>query len=91
MDELEGFYPTPTDWPDGINVLTDRFKKLFPKLQIAIAEFKPSLPLSQQIAFEEAWLTYQDYDQYAPFGSNPNFKENFKYNVDNLLKFAKPT
>jgi hypothetical protein len=77
LNELEGLYPIPTDWPDGANATFDRFQKLFPKLQIAVAEFKFSLPDSHRVAFEKTWLIYrvggdgdgtdkQDYWQYMP-------------------------
>jgi hypothetical protein len=72
--ELEGLYPIPTNWPKDI----DRFlRDKFPKLQIALNEFKPFLTQSQQIAFEKTWFIYrmgengreidkQDYWQYMP-------------------------
>lgn len=36
-------------------------------------------------------INCQCYHHYMPFGDNPNYKENFKHNVDYLLIFAKPT
>jgi len=48
--------------------------------------------------FQKKWIAYynsygddrcESYDHYMPFGTNPNYKEIFKKNVDNLLKYAK--
>jgi hypothetical protein len=99
---LEGLYPIPSGWPqDGI-IVERMLKEKFPRLQTAVAEFGKSLPWYKQKGFNKAWFIYrlgedgreidiQCYHQYMPFGSNPNFKENFKHNVDNLLKFSKLT
>jgi len=79
--ELEGLYPIPTNWPKDI----DRFlRDRFPKLQVAINEFKSYLTEDQQIAFETAWFIYrlgedgrevdkQSYWQYMPFKGSSKF------------------
>lgn len=116
LTELEGLYPIPTNWPTDKMMIDKILKVKFPKLQIAVTEFKPFLPKSQQSAFDKAWLIYrvgkdgreideQCYYDYMPFLSTSvgvglktvtidtteTYKENFKHNVDNLLKYANIT
>ena len=74
----------------------------FTILNAAVSEFRDFLPPSKWDAFDKAWFSFynatgrkidnencQCYHHYMPFGSNPNYKENFKHNVDQLLSFAK--
>jgi hypothetical protein len=100
LTELKGLYPIPSDWPKDINVFDYQLRLAFPKLQIAVANFRPFVPWYWRWAFDRVWFIYrldkngreidkQLYHQYMPFGDNPNYKENFKHNVDKLLSFAK--
>ncbi len=95
LSVLSGVYPLPTTWPDDIN----RFlRDVFPKLQSAVAEFRPFVSFWRRRAFGRAWFKYrcgtgrwvdlQNYFHYMEFGSNPNSKENFRRNVAALLSFA---
>lgn len=100
LAELEGLYPIPSNWPkDGLAIYPIMEKK-FPRLQTAVVEFKKILPWYKKKAFEDAWFRFyngsdreserecQNYNQYIGFSGKP-YKEKFKHNVDNLLKFAK--
>ena len=100
LTELKSLYPIPSDWPNDINAFDQRLRQAFPKLQIAVADFRPFIPWYSRWAFDKAWFIYrlgkggrdidkQLYHRYMPFGDNPNYKENFKHNVDKLLSFAK--
>ncbi|HXE96935.1 MAG TPA: hypothetical protein VN642_11045 [Dongiaceae bacterium] len=115
LTELEGLYPIPTNWPPETMMIDRILKEKFPKLQIAVAEFRPFLSRSEKTAFDEAWSSYrvgedgreinqQDYWQYIPHSgtsvvngkeethdNTETYQDNFKRNVDNLLKFAKHT
>ncbi len=102
LTELKGLYPIPSDWPKDFNVLNYQLRQVFPNLQIAVANFKPFVPWYWRWTFDRAWCIYrlgkngreidrQLYHQYMPFADNPNYKDNFKHNVDNLLKYAKLT
>lgn len=115
LAELEGLYPIPSNWPNE-KILIDRIlREKFPKLQAAVAEFKPFLPQRQHSDFDRVWFIYrmgkggrekdkQDYWQYIPHSgtsvvngkeethdNTETYQDNFKRNVDNLLKFAKHT
>jgi hypothetical protein len=100
LTELKGLYPIPSDWPKDINMLDQRLRQVFPNLQIAVANFRPFVPWYWRWTFDRAWRIYrlgkdgreidrQLYHQYISFSDNPNYKENFKHNVDKLLSYAK--
>ena len=100
LTELRGLYPIPSDWPKDINALDQRLRKVFPNLQIAVANFRPFVPWYWRCTFDRAWRIYrlgkagreidrQMYQQYMAFQDNSNCKENFKHNVDKLLSYAK--
>jgi hypothetical protein len=100
LTELKGLYPIPSDWPKDINMLDQRLRQVFPSLQIAVANFKPFVPWYWRWIFDRAWRIYrlgkdgreidrQLYHQYMSFSDNPNYKDNFKHNVDKLLSYAK--
>lgn len=59
LAELEGLYPNPTNWPSQKMMIDKILRDKLPKLQIAVAEFKPFLSTSRQVAFEEAWFVYR--------------------------------
>lgn len=78
LTELEGLYPVPTKWPTEKMMIDRILKEKFPKLQIAVAEFREFLPRSQQSDFDKAWFIYrlgkdgreidkQCYYDYMPF------------------------
>ncbi len=102
--ELEGLYPTPAKWPsrdiDIIKILKDKF----PKLEIAVTEFGRHLGWFKRKRFNHAWQEYnKDYFQYVPMqgqsysygkliethDTTKTYHDNFRKNVDALLKFAK--
>lgn len=101
LNILAGIYPFPSNWPKGINQTDTVFRDIFPKMQIAVEAFKRFLPWYKRPFFDHAWGRFRNaygreqdiqcYHHYMAFESNPNYKENFKDNVDNLLKFAKTT
>ena len=57
--ELEGLYPIPTNWPAQQMTIDKILKDRFPKLQAAVAEFRPFLPMKNQAAFDQAWFIYR--------------------------------
>ncbi len=98
---LAGLYPLPSNWPKGTNEIDTLFRDIFPKMQIAVETFKRFLPWYKRPFFNHAWERFRNaygreqdiqcYHHYMAFGSNPNYKEIFRHNVDNLLKYAKTT
>lgn len=96
--ELEGLYPTPINW-DKYNININAFlHSKFTKLDRAVDEFRRYLPEGERTAFTNTWVAYYSangderyecYDRYTAFGSNPTYKENFKKNVEQLLKYAR--
>jgi len=101
LNILSGLYPLASNWPKNINELDVLLRSAFPNLQIAVEEFKHHLPWYKQIHFNRAWSRFRNaygrkqdiqcYHHYMAFESNPDYKENFKHNIDNLLKYAKQT
>ena len=101
LDLLEGLYPLPFNWPKGLNDIDITFRDIFPKMQIAVESFRRFLPWYKRPFFDHAWQNFRNayggeqdiqcYHHYMAFGSNPDYKEVFKHNVDNLLKYAKIT
>jgi len=98
--ELKGLYPIPSKWPKDSNMINYQLRQAFPNIQIAVTNFRPFIPWYWRWAFDRAWFIYrlskngreidkEQYDQYVSYSSNPNYKENFKHNVDKLLSFAK--
>ena len=104
LQELEGLYPTPAKWPSEdihiINILKDKF----PRLEIAVTEFRGHLGFFIIKRFDKAWREYhENYSKYYPHAdkgylndklvydvdTTQTYKESFKHNVDALLKFAK--
>jgi hypothetical protein len=71
LQELEGLYPSPSDWPRGYAII-NLLKIAFPKLQTAVALFRPFVPDNQKPTFDQAWCEYkggegdiQDYQHYT--------------------------
>jgi hypothetical protein len=98
LNTLSGLYPIPSKWPDGLDIDV-QLRSVFPQVQSAVEEFRPFVPWYRRGSFEKAWFLYrlgdggreidkQCYHQYMAFGDNPTFRENFKRNVDHLLRFA---
>jgi hypothetical protein len=93
---LEDLYPSPAKWPGNIDAF---LRSVFPKLQAAVAQFRPFLAWYRRRAFDRAWLTYrcatrreidvQCYHHYMAFSGQADPKLTFKRNVDALLSFAK--
>jgi hypothetical protein len=96
LSVLNGLYPLSFQWPDDIN---HTLRNAAPTLQCAVAQFRPFVPRWRRRAFDRAWFQYrsgtgraidlQNYHHYIPFGSNPDYKANFRRNIDALLSFAK--
>lgn len=104
FSELEGLYPTPTKWPDKEMQIIQILKDKFPKLEIAVVEFRLHLNWFERNRFDHAWQEYhKDYYQYVPMqgqsyshgkliethDTTKTYQANFRKNVDALLKFAK--
>jgi len=93
---FEGLYPSPAQWPENIDAF---LRRVFPKLQAAVAAFRPFLSCYRRRAFDHAWFEYrcatgrevdlQCYHHYMAFSGQPDPKLTFKRNVDALLSFAK--
>ena len=101
LDALSGLYPLPSSWPNDTLAIEPMLRAIFPRLQAAIAEFRPFVPWYCRRAFDRAWLRYrsatereidyQCYLHYIPFHGNPDPEQTLKNNVDALLSFAKHT
>jgi len=100
LEILAGLYPIPTNWPKRGLDIDPVLRNAFPKLQVAVAEFRPYLAWFRRWRFDRAWFIYrlgkegreidkQDHLQYIGFASTPNPEKTFKRNVDALLSFAK--
>jgi len=86
---LSGLYPEPATWPDDGD---PALRKLFPALQVAVAQFRPFIPLWRWRVFDRAWFRYrcatgrpidvECYQHYMAFGDNPDANGNFRRNVD---------
>ena len=104
--ELEGLYPTPAKWPSREFQIVQVLRDKFPKLEIAVTEFRGHLNWINRKRFDDTWSKYNKeyYYDYVPmtgksYGKNgeliyevdntTSYKDNFKHNVDALLKFAK--
>ena len=53
--ELSEIYPIPANWPDDIATYLDA---KFPKLQAAVADFRPELRTTELEGFDTAWFEY---------------------------------
>jgi hypothetical protein len=83
----------------NIHAIDPVLREAYPRLEEKINIFKRHLFWRwEKRGFRKTWIAYyndrgdercQSYDHYMAFGSNPNYRENFKHNVDNLLKYAK--
>lgn len=115
LNELEGLYPIPSNWPTDKMMIDRVLRDKFTRLQFAVAEFRKFLPWYHCKDFDKAWFIYrmgedgreidiQDYWQYIPHSgasmvndvlvhhnNTKTYQDNFKRNVDNLLKLAKLT
>ncbi len=104
--ELEGLYPTPTKWPDPEHKILYVLKEKFPRLEVAVHKFSEYLPCGIRSRFYSAWEKYnKDYYEYVPMqgesysygkltekhDTTKTYKDNFKKNVDAILRFARPS
>ncbi len=99
LEILSGLYPLPTHWPKDGLAIDPILRAAFPKLQVAVAEFRPHVLWFRRKAFDESWFRFrcatgreidqQCYHHYMAFSDQPDPKTTFKMNVDNLLSFAK--
>jgi hypothetical protein len=74
---LSGLYPLASNWPKDINTLDAVLRLIFPKMQIAVEEFKRFLPWYKKIFFNHAWSRFRNaygreqdiqcYHHYMPF------------------------
>jgi hypothetical protein len=55
--ELQGLYPRPSNWPKGTGIIKV-LEAAFPKLQVAVANFKPFV--TDKEGFEAAWAAYRN-------------------------------
>lgn len=97
INELVGLYPIPIDWPIDITI---RLNTTFPKIQAAVEEFKPFVPTGDVSSFNKAWLQYyahcknilpeacSDASVIYAGEKSKQAREDFKHNIDLLLKFA---
>jgi hypothetical protein len=105
LGALNGLYPHPSNWPRDGMAIDQIFRAAFPSLQLAVAEFRPFVPLWRRWHFDRAWFRYrcstghkidiQCYHHYIGFTSpdEPTVdpKVTFHANVSKLLTFAKET
>jgi hypothetical protein len=105
--ELEGLYPTPVKWPSESMQIVSILRDKFPPMEIAVNKFRGHLVCCIRKRFDAAWQKYhEDYFQYVPiksrttdergvvvssFDNTVQYKEEFKHNVDDLMRFAKPS
>jgi len=103
--ELEGLYPTPVKWPSQEMQIIQILKDRFPRLEIAVAEFRGHLSWMNRKRFDKAWQQFnkEHYFDYVPisgtsyekgecvysYDNTKTYKDNFKNNVDTLVKFAR--
>lgn len=98
LTELGTIYPVPSNWPENINAF---LREVFPKLQAAVAQFRPFVPWWRRRSFDRAWFNYhcatgrsidtQVYHHYMPFSGQLEPKSTFRKNVSQLLSFATET
>jgi hypothetical protein len=100
LNALNGLYPLAAHWPDDIEA---HLRSVFPKIQTAVAQFRPCVPFRKRRAFDRAWSRYrsatgrpidvQCYLHYMDFLSPDepptDGRANFRRNVDALLAFAR--
>lgn len=103
LTELEGLYPTPIKWPKNTMMIVRMLTDKFPRMEIAVTEFRGHLMWFNRVRFDRAWQEYhKDYYQYVPMTGESYFlgkiektdtthtyQDMFKQNVDALLKFTK--
>jgi hypothetical protein len=53
---FEGLYPIPVSWPQDIDT---HLRSTFPRLQIAVGEFRRELPFYKVWCFDRAWRIYR--------------------------------
>jgi len=92
LERLDGLYPLPVSWPDDIDAA---LRKIFPELQIAVAEFRPYIMCWRRHAFDRAWYRYYcdsdsecETENYHHYINDPHARARFKHNVERLLSFA---
>jgi hypothetical protein len=92
IERLDGLYPLPVDWPEDIDAT---LRKLFPEMQIAVAEFRPYVWHWRRRAFDRAWYRFYcdsdtecEFENYSHYVSGPQARAKFKHNVQHLLSFA---
>lgn len=105
LNELEGLYPTPKKWPSDEGQILNILRVKFPRLEIAVTDFRCYLTWLSRRRFDKAWRKYhEDYYQYVPYTTSggysfgklvsppidttKTYKETFRHNVDELLKYA---
>jgi len=98
LNILSGLYPLPSNWPEDINALDAFFRSAFPKMQIAVEEFKRFLPWYKKICFNRAWSRFRNaygrdqdiqcYHHYMPFISTSIV--NGKEIIEDNSKMYKP-
>jgi hypothetical protein len=78
LTELKDIYPNPVNWPKDTLNIKHLLKSKFINLQVAVEEFKRTLPWYKRKAFELTWLRYhcspsyrkdkgyQEYSHYIP-------------------------
>jgi len=73
--EFEGLYPTPVNWPKNTMAIVQILKEKYPRIEIAVHNFRDHLPFFLIKGFDKAWIRYyneyeqegwQSYFQYVP-------------------------
>ena len=88
--ELEGLYPTPAKWPDNGFQIVQILKDKFPRLEIAVTEFRSHLSRFKRKSFDEAWLKYNKeyYYDYVPIkGHETDERGVVVYSHDNTATY----
>ena len=56
LQAFVGLYPSPVNWPADIDT---HLRRIFPNLQVAVAQFRPFVPWWRRHAFDNAWFRYR--------------------------------
>lgn len=95
--EFEGLYPTPTKWPKNALDIVRILEEKYPRLEIAVHQFKGHLPTCFAKGFNKAWIAYyneqkqdnwQSYFHYVPIkGTSCEGKGETIYTYDNTVTY----
>jgi hypothetical protein len=60
LNILSGLYPLASDWPKNIYEIDTILRSAFPKMQIAVEDFKYSLPWHKKPFFNHTWSRFRN-------------------------------